>query len=444
MAHIHQARNDLEKKLEQAKAQRKQEYRDSTESIRKSDKRWLIGCIIFLAVCVIGFIWLVRDIEIGLTVRAWVGEKLNDASDYLTTAQWGGDWLENKFGRGFFTVVFDIIIYLILLIPKLLLLLLALVGEFVLPSVARITLYVLPLVLGVVDLIVIFILISDNQYGGTESDEEQIIRAGLEGEQTALKLMKRLNNNCHVYTNLRIPYDGGESETDLIVVSPAGVTVIEVKNYKGTITGNASADNLTQVKSRHGDSKTVQNPIRQVGTHVYRLAGYLRSKGIRTYVRNCVLFVNDNVTVQLDDPEGVTSDKCPVFTAATIQQLYDYVSSGETVLNDVFLRRTVETLNALVDSSFAQDGAPAAPVEAPSPTAPTKSNPRYPSRKAVSAPADDPAPTTPAHTDPAPAEPAYTAIPQAPQAPAGGDSDGPIVGSLENNSEAQLTESFYK
>ena len=427
MAHIHQARNDLELKLEQAKAQRKQKYQIHNEESRKSDKRWTIAFAILLAVCIIGFIWLVRDIEIGLAVRYWVQSKLEIATEYLVAVQWGGDWLENAFGRGFFTVIFDIIIWLILWIPKILLIVLGIVGAIVMPSVARITLYVLPLVLGVFSVLAIIVLMSGYEYTASESDEEQIIRAGLEGEQSALRLMKKLGNDCHVYTNLRIPYDGGESETDLIVVSPAGVTVIEVKNYKGTITGDASDDSLTQIKGRQGDSKTVQNPIRQVGTHVYRLAGYLRSKGIRTYVRNCVLFVNENAVVDLQDRQGAL-DKCPVFTVTTIKALYTYVSAGETVLNSTYLQRTVDTLNALVDSSFSG--------EAPAPQpAPSRPEPRHESARTTPAPASTPRyqPAPKPVTPPAP-EPALPARSQP-----GDNSDAyPIRGTDENNMESRF------
>lgn len=427
MAHIHQARNDLELKLKQAKAQRKQKYQIHNEQSRKSDKRWAIAFAILLAVCIIGFIWLVRDIEIGLAVRYWVQSKLEIATEYLVAVQWGGDWLENAFGRGFFTVIFDIIIWLVLWIPKILLIVLGIVGAIVMPSVARITLYVLPLILGVFSVLAIIVLMSGYEYTGSESDEEQIIRAGLEGEQSALRLMKKLGNDCHVYTNLRIPYDGGESETDLIVVSPAGVTVIEVKNYKGAITGDASDDSLTQIKGRQGDSKTVQNPIRQVGTHVYRLAGYLRSKGIRTYVRNCVLFVNENAVVDLQDRQGAL-DKCPVFTVTTIKALYTYVSAGETVLNSTYLQRTVDTLNALVDSSFSG--------EAPAPQpAPSRPEPRHESARTTPAPASTPRyqPAPKPVTPPAP-EPALPARSQP-----GDNSDAyPIRGTDENNMESRF------
>lgn len=361
MAQIHNARNELEEKLAQATAQRKRDHQANTIDDRKARMRGIVGGAIFLAICVIGFILLLNNFEAGLSVRTWVYEKLSSAGESIMNAQWGGDWLENHFGRTFITVVLDIIIFLILFIPKILIALLLMLLAIVMPSVVRITMYVLPLVLGIIALLIILIHLFWYEPTEQESDDEQIIRAGLEGERAALDLMKQLGSNCHVFTNLRIPFDGGESETDLIVVSPAGVTIIEVKNYKGVISGDASSDSLVQMKPGprgRSSAKTVQNPIKQVGTHVYRLAGYLRAKGIRTFVRCCVLFVSDEVRLSISDNSGVTGEKCPVFTRETIQQLFEYVSGGKEVLNSVYLKRTVKTLDELVEISLGKAAPP--------------------------------------------------------------------------------------
>lgn len=401
MAHIHNARNELQEKLEQAIAQRKNKDLANSLDNRKERTRGIIGGAIFLALCVIGFILLLNNINIGLTVRAWVGEKLSTAAEYVMDSEWGGDWMQNLFGDSFFVALLDIVIYLILFIPKILVIILLIAMTIVMPSVVRITLYLLPLILGIVAIFILLFHIFWYDSEAPESDEEQIIRAGLEGEQAALDLMKKLNSNCHVFTNLRIPYDGGESETDLIVASPAGVTIIEVKNYKGTISGDASDDSLTQTKTgRRGGSsdKTVQNPIKQVGTHVYRVAGYLREQGIRTHVRCCVLFVSDEVTLNLTDYDEVTGEKCPVYTRDTIRELYDYVSSGKTVLNDVYFTRTVGALDGLVQKSFGREAPPLEPLPKPEParrSTPTASKPKTtPLPKPVTAdpvePASDP------------------------------------------------------
>lgn len=411
MAQIHNARNELQEKLDQAIAQRKNKDLANSLDNRKDRLKGIIGGAIFLGLCVIGFILLLNNINIGLTVRAWVGEKLSLATNTVLDSEWGGDWMQNLFGDSFLVALLDIVIYLILFIPKILVIVLLIAMTMVMPSVVRITLYLLPLILGIIAVFILLYHIFWYDTEAPESDEEQIIRAGLEGEQTALDLMKKLGSNCHVFTNLRIPYDGGESETDLIVASPAGVTIIEVKNYKGTISGDASDDSLTQTKTGRGggsSDKTVQNPIKQVGTHVYRVAGYLREQGVRTHVRCCVLFVSDEVTLNLTDYDEVTAEKCPVYTRSTIQELYDYVSSGKTVLNDAYFKRTVGALEGLVQKSYGREAPPLEPLPKPEParrSVPTTSTPR-------TAPLPKPAPAAPVEPEPTPRTPTLPASKQ--------------------------------
>lgn len=182
------------------------------------------------------------------------------------------------------------------------------------------------------------------------SDQLQILQSGLEGEQAALDLLMGLGRCCHIFMNLRIPYRDGESETDFIVVSPEGITIVEVKNSKGIILGDASNEELTQRKPhRKGDTeKVIRNPIRQVSTHIYRLSGFLRSMGIDTWVRGCVLFISGEITLSLTDPKGVTREKYPVFTAADKADLYAYIRSHDTSLSSAGQKQVVAALNSLL------------------------------------------------------------------------------------------------
>ena len=76
--------------------------------------------------------------------------------------------------------------------------------------------------------------------------EMDIRRSGLEGEEAAQGCLSSLGDDCYVFTNLYIPYEGKDSETDILVVSPAGVTIVEVKNHKGVIRGDVSDRKLIQ------------------------------------------------------------------------------------------------------------------------------------------------------------------------------------------------------
>lgn len=173
------------------------------------------------------------------------------------------------------------------------------------------------------------------------SGEWRILQAGLEGEDAALKLLSRLSNDYHIYTNLLIPYDGKISETDLIVVAPHGVTIVEVKNYKDVLLGDWSDEQLWLEKKRGSENYTNQiyNPVRQVGTHVYRLSHYLREHGVDAWVNSCVLFVNENIQLHQMTDANNKLQECPVFRYEEEGKLFDYLrtthpeTSGSSVVS---------------------------------------------------------------------------------------------------------------
>lgn len=120
------------------------------------------------------------------------------------------------------------------------------------------------------------------------------LRAGVEGERYALTLARRMPRSCHVFVNKYIPNEGQWAETDLILVGPGGVAVVEVKNWSGQVQGDASDDKVTRSGGR-----THYNPVRQVNTHVYKLKKYLRGKGVNVWVVPCVVFVHPRAKVEI-------------------------------------------------------------------------------------------------------------------------------------------------
>lgn len=193
-----------------------------------------------------------------------------------------------------------------------------------------------------------------NRFLGSDfysSEEEEILQAGLDGERKALSEMQRLPDSCHVFTNLKIPCEGKVSETDMIIVSDTGVTIVEVKNHKGTITGSAHDEHLSQLKI-HGrnetDFKTFYNPIKQVATHAYRLKEYLHANGVHIRVRTCVFFINEEAHLQLKD----VSENCPVYHIHNANALRLYLTSGGTRLNEYTKDNAISLLEDLMYDSY--------------------------------------------------------------------------------------------
>lgn len=85
---------------------------------------------------------------------------------------------------------------------------------------------------------------------------------------------KNIAGNLKLFKNLYIPYKGGTTEIDLLMLHEKGIFVFESKNYSGWIFGDQNQLNWTQCLP-NGEKKRFYNPIRQNQTHIKALAAAL-------------------------------------------------------------------------------------------------------------------------------------------------------------------------
>lgn len=126
-------------------------------------------------------------------------------------------------------------------------------------------------------------------------------RAGLRGEIVGLKYAKKLPDNYYVFTNVVFGHAARRTEIDLVIIGEKGVFILEVKNHRGLIHGNAAKEEWTQYpKGRRGKSiRPMYNPLWQARRQAYHLAERLRHKNIGVWVESAVVFVNKAVTVEV-------------------------------------------------------------------------------------------------------------------------------------------------
>lgn len=146
------------------------------------------------------------------------------------------------------------------------------------------------------------------------ADKAAMLAAGLTGEASTAGIISSLPDTYCGFQNIQVSYEGKTSELDMVVTGPTGVFIIETKNMNGTIVGNYDAQYWTQRKiGRNGTpySGQLYSPVKQVKTHVYRLANYLRKENINVFVDAMVYFSNPNSVVQVTGFSAGT----PVFSA---------------------------------------------------------------------------------------------------------------------------------
>lgn len=81
---------------------------------------------------------------------------------------------------------------------------------------------------------------------------------------------------------------GNTSQIDHLLLSPYGIFVIETKNYKGVIRGNAEDKTWKQVLGKN--TYELYNPIMQNETHVRVIKGVLQGMNAHPHIHNLVVF----------------------------------------------------------------------------------------------------------------------------------------------------------
>lgn len=105
----------------------------------------------------------------------------------------------------------------------------------------------------------------------------------------------------HLIKNVTLPTEDGTTQIDHIIVSRYGVFVVETKNMKGWIFGNAKQRYWTQKIFKY--SQKFQNPLHQNYKHVKTLQSLLDLSDEQVF--SVVVFVGDS-TFKTAMPENVT------------------------------------------------------------------------------------------------------------------------------------------
>lgn len=136
-----------------------------------------------------------------------------------------------------------------------------------------------------------------------------ILVSGIYGERNAAKVLAGLPDSYTVFQNVKVSYGNKTSEIDNIVVGKSGVFIIEVKNHNSHIIGDLKDTYWIQHKVGRGGTpytNQVYNPVKQVGTHIYCLANYLRQNGINIHIEGMVYFVNEACVLSLTGNSAIS------------------------------------------------------------------------------------------------------------------------------------------
>lgn len=135
-------------------------------------------------------------------------------------------------------------------------------------------------------------------------------KTGVVGEKQMRAVSAKLPPKYTIITNIELFHEGKSVLYDSIIVGPAGIYVVEVKNMNGRVVGHASEYELTQHKvGRNGGhySKDVKNPIRAVAFQTHLLSTLLKHHNIGAWVSGMVFFSNRTARVK------ISGSQIPIF-----------------------------------------------------------------------------------------------------------------------------------
>jgi len=114
-----------------------------------------------------------------------------------------------------------------------------------------------------------------------------IIGEFLVNTATSLKLDKK---KYHLIKNVTLPTEDGTTQIDHIIVSEYGIFVVETKNMKGWIFGDAKQKFWTQKLYKH--TNKFQNPLRQNYKHIKTIQNTLSIDQDKIF--SVIVFVGDS------------------------------------------------------------------------------------------------------------------------------------------------------
>jgi hypothetical protein len=177
--------------------------------------------------------------------------------------------------------------------------------------------------------------------------------SGIEGEVRALASLKTLPDDCIVFNRIRLPDDwlpNGQRELDFIVVAPAGLFVIEVKNTSGRIHVDPNSKHWPLASRGCGGRpnwQAVANPLPQVLAQAHALERWLLRQGISQPVRSAVCFSRSDVIL-----ENVEASPVPVLIPEQIPALISEATSA-SILSEALRQNLIQALGSLTGTHSA-------------------------------------------------------------------------------------------
>jgi hypothetical protein len=136
----------------------------------------------------------------------------------------------------------------------------------------------------IIEMLFLFVGIGIGTFAGRQIAQRKNL-----GEAMVAETLEQLQGMHYLINNVTLPIEGGTTQIDHILLTEAGIFVIETKHYSGWIFGDADADKWTQVIYR--TKSRFQNPLRQNFQHIKAVQALFKLP--ENAFIGCVVFTGD-------------------------------------------------------------------------------------------------------------------------------------------------------
>ena len=189
--------------------------------------------------------------------------------------------------------------------------------------------------------------------------KRQIIKSGDKGEskvQAVLKGLEKNNSRYKVYHNVHLgPDESNTNEYDTVVIGPNGIFHIETKNYGGERGGIIDIDSNGNwiLHKKNGYSKIITNPTGQVGSHEYRLKGFLmKVVGIRNLPTQGIIVLSCDKIIIRDNERA--KREIPILGRHELAGYIKSYKKGKIKLYPRTMKkicRSIEAMNSMAEAN---------------------------------------------------------------------------------------------
>lgn len=132
-------------------------------------------------------------------------------------------------------------------------------------------------------------------------DKYKQFQYGIKGEKEIYLYLSHQLKGDYVLKNVHFMVNHQELEIDTLVIDSHGICIVEVKNYRGTLTGSESDNDWIQekrLKDGSVEKKQVKNCLHQLERQKRLLASYLRQQKITTQIDGCIYLKIDHCFIK--------------------------------------------------------------------------------------------------------------------------------------------------